>query len=515
MKENQHIEWKRQWSDEYFKWLCAFANADGGSLCIGVDDDGRPFPLDNEKELLQHLPTKIRDQLGIIADVNLIETPEGDYIRIDVRHSERLVSFHGHFYYRSGSTAMELTGAALEQMILQRKGSTWDAEVVPGVGIDELSEQAFERYKRKAVANGRQDAVFLRETRETILENLRLVRDGKLTRAALLLFHPEPDRFFFGATLRLGYFLNQADLIYQDEFKGPLFIQLDAFMEALYLKYLRAYIRYEGIQRIDEYLFPRAAVREAILNALIHKDYSQGISIQVKVFESQMHIYNPGRLPLGWTVDRLMGKHASVPFNPLVAEAFYTAGEIEHWGRGVEKIVNLCSASHLSLPQYEDQGMVGLFLDATEKLAYFQKTLGLKPGTAALGKDLQAGLQDEIQFETTKKYGSKNALSLEAGVVPESGVVPKAGMVPETGVVPESGVVPKAGMVPETGAKVQAKLQKVLDLFSQHPTMTVVELSKELSIGRSSVMRYTKKLQQSGALKRIGSNKNGHWEVVR
>ena len=80
------------------------------SLCVGVDDEGKPFPLKNEKELLQFLPTKIRDQLGLIADVNLVETPEGDYIRIDVPHSDRQVSYRGHFYYRSGSTAMEVTG---------------------------------------------------------------------------------------------------------------------------------------------------------------------------------------------------------------------------------------------------------------------------------------------------------------------------------------------------------------------------------------------------------------------
>ena len=184
MKENQHIEWKRQWDDEHLKWLCAFANADGGSLCIGMDDSGRPVPLKNEKDLLQHLPTKIRDQLGIIADVNLVETPEGDYIRIDIPPSDRLVSCHGHFYYRSGSTAMEVTGAALEQMLLQRKGSTWDAETMSGVTIEELSEAAFDLYRKKAVANGRQDRPFLSETRETILENLRLVREGKLTRAA-------------------------------------------------------------------------------------------------------------------------------------------------------------------------------------------------------------------------------------------------------------------------------------------------------------------------------------------
>ena len=470
MKENQHIEWKRQWDDEHLKWLCAFANADGGSLCIGMDDSGRPVPLKNEKDLLQHLPTKIRDQLGIIADVNLVETPEGDYIRIDIPPSDRLVSCHGHFYYRSGSTAMEVTGAALEQMLLQRKGSTWDAETMPGVTIEELSEAAFDLYRKKAVANGRQDRLFLSETRETILENLRLVREGKLTRAAVLLFHPEPDRFFFGATLRLGYFQTLADLIYQDEFKGPLFVQLDTFMDTLYLKYLRAYITYEGIQRIDEYLFPREAIREAILNALVHKDYSQKNPIQVKVFESQMHIYNPGHLPTGWTPESLLQKHASIPFNPLIAEAFYRAGEIEHWGRGVEKIVALCSRSRIAPPRYEYRGIMELCLDATDKLAALQKSLRLKPETAALNRKLKS--EQKSRQKSRQKSEQKS------------------------------------------GQKKISTRQRILMALAASPDITTAELAEKMGLSRSGVMKHIRQLQTNGLLKRIGSARNGHWEVA-
>lgn len=228
-------------------------------------------------------------------------------------------------------------------------------------------------------------------------------------------------------------------------------------MDTLYLKYLRAYITYLGIQRIDEYLFPRDAVREAILNALIHKDYSQANAIQVKVFESKLHIYNPGRLPDGWTLDNLLSKHPSVPFNPLIAEAFFCAGEIEHWGRGIEKIITLCTNAHLAKPLYEHHGMVGLFLDATAKLAELQKHLDLKPGTAVLNQNLLSG---------------------------------------QTG--------------GQTGGQTR---QRILSALAANPQATTGDLASMLRLSRSAIMKHIKCLKAEGRLRRVGPDFGGHWEV--
>ena len=115
---------------------------------------------------------------------------------------------------------------------------------------------------------------------------------------------------------------------------------------------MKATIAYEGMQRIERYFVPEAALREALLNALCHKDYSAGVPIQISVYEDRLYIANCGKLPENWTLENLMSKHASKPFNPNIAHTFYLAGFIESWGRGIEKICAACKEDGVPQPKY-------------------------------------------------------------------------------------------------------------------------------------------------------------------
>ena len=127
---------------------------------------------------------------------------------------------------------------------------------------------------------------------------------------------------------------------------------MDKALELIYLKYMRAKISYEGIQRIERYFVPEAALREALLNAVCHKQYQSGIPIQISVYEDRLYVANVGSLPEDWTLEKLMNKHTSRPYNPNIAFVFYLAGFIESWGRGVEKICNALKADNLPMPEY-------------------------------------------------------------------------------------------------------------------------------------------------------------------
>ena len=128
--------------------------------------------------------------------------------------------------------------------------------------------------------------------------------------------------------------------------------QVDKAIELIYLKYMRAKISYEGIQRIERYFVPEAALREALLNAVCHKQYQSGIPIQISVYEDRLYVANVGSLPEDWTLEKLMNKHTSKPYNPNIAYVFYLAGFIESWGRGIEKICNALKADNLPMPEY-------------------------------------------------------------------------------------------------------------------------------------------------------------------
>ena len=120
-------------------------------------------------------------------------------------------------------------------------------------------------------------------------------------------------------------------------------------------------ISYEGIQRRETFLYPDEALREALLNAIVHKDYSSGVPIQISVYDDKIVLWNPGQLPHGWTLKRLLGKHPSNPPNPLLANAFFRAGYIEAWGRGIEKIGRECREHDIEPPIYDFE-MSGLML---------------------------------------------------------------------------------------------------------------------------------------------------------
>ncbi len=215
--------------------------------------------------------------------------------------------------------------------------------------------------RRVAVATELQrlDAAILRESTPGLIEKLHLL-DGKyLKRAAVLLFHNDPEVVVTGAFVKIGFFRTNADLLYHDEIHGDLFTQVDRTMDLLLTKYLKAGITYVGIQRIETLPVPEAALREAVLNAIIHKDYSSGTPIQISVYQDKLMFWNPGELPPDWTVAKLKGKHPSRPFNPDVANAFFRVGMIEVWGRGIERIIQACRAAGTPPPEfrYEQTGL--------------------------------------------------------------------------------------------------------------------------------------------------------------
>ncbi|MEK7814131.1 MAG: RNA-binding domain-containing protein, partial [Candidatus Desantisbacteria bacterium] len=331
MIENQSIEYKQSWRDEYLKWICGYANAEGGNLYIGKDDAGDTVGLSDAKKLLEDIPNKVRDILGIIVDVNLQTAPSGDYLEIVVDPYPYPISYKGSYYYRSGSTKQELKGVALDRFLLRKQGKHWDGVPIPYVKIEDLDRLHLESFRKRALNSKRLSLDILNESDTILMDKLHLLEGKYLKRAAVLLFHPDPEKYVGGAFIKIGYFRNNADLLYHDEIHGNLFSQVDKAMDILQTKYMKAYISYEGLQRIETYQIPETALREALLNAVVHKDYASSIPVQISVYEDKMMLWNPGVLPSGWTVETLTDKHASQPYNPDIANAFFRSGMIEAW----------------------------------------------------------------------------------------------------------------------------------------------------------------------------------------
>lgn len=352
MPESQNIEYKESWRDEYLKWVCGFANAQGGTIYIGVSDDGKVVGLADGKRLLEDIPNKIQDTMGIIADVNLLEKDGLEYIEIKVNPSSYPVSYKGEYHYRSGSTKQQLRGAALTEFLVSKTGYRWDAVPVDNIGVDDLDKDSIEIFRKEAVKNGRMAKKDLSISNEELLDHLDLLTDGKMKRAAVMLFSKKPGRIISGCYMKIGRFGEGSDLQYQDTVEGSLFRIADQVIDLIYTKYLKAAITYEHDVRVETYPFPREGVREAIYNALAHNNYAASVPIQIRIEDNAMYISNSCILPRDWTVETLMQSHRSVPFNPSIANAFYRAGYIEAWGRGIQKIMEACHELGTPDPEY-------------------------------------------------------------------------------------------------------------------------------------------------------------------
>ena len=356
MSETQNIEYKSVWKDEYLKWICGFANAQGGTLYIGKDDNGNVVGVKDAKKLLEELPNKITTILGIVTPVNLHQTEQGDYIEIIVDSHPNPVNYKGEYHYRSGSTKQELKGAALDKFLLQKQGKHWDAVSIPNVSVADLKPETFEFFRKRGVKSKRLDEDVLTDTNDVLLNNLKLTDNGYLKRAALLLFHPDPEKYVSGAYIKIGYFRTDSDLLFQDEIHGNLFEQVEKTMDLLFTKYIKAMISYEDIYRVETYEYPKDALREALLYAVAHKDYTGPYPIQISVYDNKIMIWNYGKLPENWTVEDLLDKHSSQPRNPDIATTFFRSGYVESWGRGMDKMRNLCLEAKIPLPQLSCKG---------------------------------------------------------------------------------------------------------------------------------------------------------------
>lgn len=195
MAEQHNIEYKESWHDRNLKEICAFANTTGGTLFIGIDDKGGAVGVINSKSLLEKLPNKMRDILGICPELELLNQDGKDIIKITIQPSISAINYEGRYYLRIGSISQELSGNALTDFLLRKTGQTWDNILELSATLDDIDEEAVELFIKASEELGRpinNKGLSLKQ----LLDKLRLIENGKLKRAALILFGKDPRKFY-------------------------------------------------------------------------------------------------------------------------------------------------------------------------------------------------------------------------------------------------------------------------------------------------------------------------------
>ncbi len=220
--------------------------------------------------------------MEITANLNLHQEGESYFIEIITQPYSVPISLRGKYYYRTGSTKHELTGASLNEFLLKRSGQTWDDVIETRATFDDIDEKAFNSYLLMSKEKGRlPDVEGL--TTEEIFDKLRLTENGHLKRAAIILFGKDPGRFYPSAFVKIGRFVNDnTDLRFQEVEEGNLIVLLRNVLAQLNHKFLIHHIEFEGMYRVEKGEYPVPAIREMLLNA-VHRNY-MGAQTQIRVY---------------------------------------------------------------------------------------------------------------------------------------------------------------------------------------------------------------------------------------
>ncbi len=342
--------------------LCAMLNGSGGMVVFGVTAGGKVVGQDITDATLQEVAREIK-KLEPAATITQTIVPVSGSLRVLVVEATAVAGspfvFDGRAYKRIGPTTSRMSQTEYQERLLARTQAIhrWENQVAEGYLLADLDTEEIDRMVRAAVHCGR--LASQPSDPMDVLDRLHLRVEGRLLRAAVVVFGRKLMPDYPQCALRLARFkgTSKTEFLDQRQVRGHAFQVLD---EAV--NFIMRHIPVAGrivsgkLEREDIPLYPPLALREALVNALCHRDYTiPGGAVNVAIYDDRLEIISSGLLPPGITIPDLKRSHISRPRNPLIAEVFYRRGLIEQWGRGTQKIVDWCVAAGQPEPDFEEQ----------------------------------------------------------------------------------------------------------------------------------------------------------------
>ncbi len=345
--ESETVEWKQslgEWK-EIVETCAAFATAQGGIVYVGISPKDEHVGVQIGLGTLEDLANKIK-----------VNTDPPQFPTIDVRGPENsaIIEIHieqnpvkpvwafGRPIKRVGRTNQFLRREEAQRLLEITTGRTWDAFICDRFSTKDIDKKTVREYLDRIGMN-------VSTPLDDLARNLRISSERGFCNAAVLLFGKCPQNFFIEAQVKCARFkgIDSVDFIDERTFEGNILRQFDDAM-AFVTRNTRQAIRITGKPAHDvipEY--PEEAVREAIVNALCHRNYADVGTIQVRIYDNRLEVWNPGCLPHDLTIKKLYHQHSSRPWNPLIASALFRARYIEHWGTGTLRIIKACKEQHI------------------------------------------------------------------------------------------------------------------------------------------------------------------------
>ncbi len=371
--ESDTIEFKKSVSEwkEIVETVSAFSNTKGGIIIVGVGNNGKIYGINIGKNTIEDLTNKVLTNTDpkIYPEIRVSTIEDKKVIVIKAEKFPYDVVFaFGRPLERVGRSTVRMSKDEYKKRILEihKKEIYFDGQILDEVTIRDIDEDNLSVFIKKAKEKR---GLGIEETESVlgILRKLKLMKGDSLTNAALLLFGKNPQQYFPQASVKCIRFKGidvTEEMLDFKEIESDLFTEVAEVERFIFNNIsLRAWIEEGKIERQEKWEYPPKALREAVVNAIVHRDYRVPSKIQIRIFDDRIEFWNPGRLPEGWTTETLKKEHISKPFNPLLARIFFWIGYVEEVGTGTNKIVRWCKEWGLPEPEFEirENNMVVIF----------------------------------------------------------------------------------------------------------------------------------------------------------
>jgi len=344
--------------------LCGMLNGSGGVVLLGVAPNGRIVGQEISDKTLR----EVADILGKFEPPAAI-----NQTRVDIEDDKEVLVleaipnpelrpyvFDGRPYQRRGPTTRVMAQETYQRLLTDRSHGRmrWENQSAQGHSLSDLDHEEILRTVRLGIAAGRLPESTGGDIAD-ILTRLELIKNNRLNNAAVVLFGTRFMPDFPQCQLRMARFrgIDKSEFLDQRQIEGHAFFLLKEAM-----LFLRRHLPVAGrvvpglFEREDEPLFPIEALREALVNAFCHRDYTiAGSAVSLAIYDDRLEIWSDGTLPFGLKPEDLKREHSSRPRNPLIANVFYLRGVIERWGRGTQRIVELCVKAGHPEPEFGEQ----------------------------------------------------------------------------------------------------------------------------------------------------------------
>ena len=472
--EGLTVEFKTDFREEAAETLVAFSNAKGGTLYIGVSDSGKVVGMTLGQETVQKWINEVKNKTRpqIIPDVEVITVKGKTVAALSViEYPVKPVSIRGKYLKRIGSSNHVLGIDEITNEHLKTINSSWDFYVDPNHSLDDLSAEKIARFADKIRQSESIGQIGLSDV--DLLNKLEFLRGGRVTFGAYLLF---AKTYCAISDVQAGRFKGDTVIIDSISFDTDLFQEVEGLIAFIKKHLMVKYIITGEPQRTERFDYPLDAIREIVVNMVVHRDYRDSSASVVKIFDNRIEFYNPGKLYGGITVqDLLSGKYTSKSRNKLIAKAFKEAEIIERYGSGIMRVRKICKEYGVKEPEFTEiaDGFQVILYNERVDVGVNGENVGVNGENVGVNEE-NVGVNDENVGVNGKNVGVNN---MDAILLDEL-------------------------------------LEKIFVLLKNDAAITYKQMAKKLNINEKTVERSIKRLKELGFVERVGSDKSGSWKIT-